>query len=203
LVAGAEYLASSRGVHRNPLRLLWSDRRIVADSIERRQPTMTRLSGALAFLAVAAVALAASSAAGFNGQACSLVTAAAQRTAGVTGPCVQTTVRPMPAPAFLAEWGAVTSDHFLSVEVGAPTPAIRKQSAAPILPRPPRWSGPVRVAPGVLAYYVQSPFDGVANAAGKMKFLEHGYLTQIGLTDTSAPTLPGMMAVARSIAVRL
>ena len=166
---------------------------------------MTRLSGVLVVLAVAGVvsAVPGAATAEFNGKACSLVTATAQRAAGVTGPCVQTTVRPMPAPAYLAEWGTATSDHFLSVEVGVPTPTIRKQSTAPILPRPPRWNGPVRVAPGVLAYYIQSPYKGVANAAGKMKFLEHGYLTQIGLTDTSAPTLPGMMAVARSIAGRL
>ena len=164
---------------------------------------MTRLSGVLAFLAVAAVVSVAPGAARseFDGKVCSLVTPTAQHTAGVTAPCVQTTAR----PAYLAEWGTPTSDHFLSVQVGAPTPAIAKPTLRPdpILPRPQHWKGPVLVAPGVLAYYIQSPYNGVAKAAGKMKFIDGGYLTQIGLTDTSAPALTGMMAVARSIVARL
>ena len=120
----------------------------------------------------------------------------------MTAPCVQTTVRPTPA-AYLAEWGAATSDHFLSVQVGAPTPVVGRLHPDPILPRPQHWKGPVLVAPGVQAYYTESPYKGVSNAAGKLKFVDHGYLTQIGLTDTSAPAFTGMMAVARSIAARL
>jgi hypothetical protein len=104
-------------------------------------------------------------------------------------------------PVYVAQWGTpTTSDHFMTVQVGRAGAVVTKP--VPILPRQPHWLGPIAVAPGVSAYYTESPYHGVANGQGAIKFVEHGYQSQITLGNT-APALPGLMVVAKSVAARI
>jgi hypothetical protein len=165
---------------------------------------MTRFAKTLLALSVFAFVFAAPGSGkivAFSGKICGLVTPAAERAAQVTAPCVQLKVRTGPAPVYVAQWGMpATSDHFMTVQVGRAGAAVTKP--APILPRQPHWLGPIAAAPGVSAYYTESPYHGVANGQGAIKFVEHGYQSQITLGNT-APALPGLIAVAKSVAARI
>jgi hypothetical protein len=137
----------------------------------------------------------------FSGKVCGLVTRAAEREAQVTAPCVQLRVRTGQTPLYVAQWGTpAVNDHFMTVEVGRAGVVVTKP--VPILPRRPHWLGPITVAPGVSAYYTESLYHGVANGQGAIKFVEHGYQSQITLGNTS-PALSGLIAVAKSVAARI
>ncbi len=165
---------------------------------------MTRFAKLLLALSVFGCVFAApgsAKVAAFSGKVCGLVTPAAERAAQVIAPCVQLKVRTGQTPVYVAQWGTPTaSDHFMTVQVGRAGAAVTKP--APILPRQPHWLGPIAVAPGVSGYYTESPYHGVANGQGAIKFVEHGYQSQITLGNT-APALPGLMAVAKSVATRI
>jgi hypothetical protein len=165
---------------------------------------MTRFAKALLALSVLASAFAAPGSgkvAAFSGKVCGLVTPAAERAAQVTAPCVQLKVRTAQTPVYGAQWGTPTSsDHFMTLQVGRAGAVVTKP--VPILPRQPHWLGPIAVVAGVSAYYTESPYHGVANGQGAIKFVVHGYQSQITLGNT-APALPGLIAVAKSVAARI
>jgi len=165
---------------------------------------MNRFAKALAMLFVFGFVFAApgsAKVAAFNGKICGLVTPTAAHIAQVTAPCVQLKVTTGQTPVYTAEWGTpAKSDHFLTVQIGRAGITVTKP--APILPRRPQWVGPIAVAPGITAYYTESPYHGVANGQGAIKFVEHGYQTQITLGNT-APALSGLTAVAKSVAARI
>jgi hypothetical protein len=138
---------------------------------------------------------------------CSLVSPAAVQAANVPAPCVQARVlsfRGPVSPVYVATWGSSKSgaDHFMSVQV-APARAIRVTRTA-LFPRGPgKPLGPWQVTPTVKAYWTQSSYSGTPGGRGTMRFVKGGHLIQITLLDSQANVLPGLKAVASSIAARL
>jgi len=162
------------------------------------------LRGALAASTLAALALGVSTASAsprtFNGHVCSLVTTSAARAAGIQAPCVeQTQSTPLTAAA---TWGARDGGHYLSVRIGPLLPVMHPLGSR-IQPRLPRWLGPIRIAPGVNAYYTLSRYHGTADRAGAMRFTNDGQVITITLINAHADALPGLTAIAKSVEPRL
>ena len=145
----------------------------------------------------------------FDGKVCALVTAAAQRAAGTTAPCVQSSMKSLQLKhptVWVANWGTSSvpggPEHFMTAQVGPPTAAIdfRKGRLNPIRVK---YVGPVQLAPGVKGYYALSGYKGIAGGRGTIKFIKDGYLCQMTVVDASRNVLPGLLAVAKSAAARL
>jgi hypothetical protein len=165
---------------------------------------------ALAATALTAVICASPAAATstFSGDVCALVTPAAARAAAVDAPCVQSKAQPVkatPSTTYVAAWGTATagSEHYMAVQVG-PIRSITLGRLSKLFPRGPgKLLGPILVAPGIKAYYLQSAYEGVAGGRGTMKLVDKGHLVQITILNASGNVLPGLEAVAKAVASKM
>jgi hypothetical protein len=174
---------------------------------------MKHLRGAfLAVWVVAMVAVPVSNARSgqFDGKVCALVTAAAQRAAGATAPCVQSTMKslqPTHPTVWVANWGTSSvpggPEHFMTAQVGPPAATIDFRRNVRLNPIRVNYVGPVQLAPGVKGYYALTGYKGTAGGRGTIRFVKAGYLCQFTIVDASRNVLPGLLAVAKSAAMRL